>query len=216
MKRKETAITGIVARSIDYKDNDKLLTVVTTTGTVSVIIKGVRSEQAKLKLACSLFSLVDYSCMECAGGLYQATTAAVLRQHYAVWTDIKRYSAASVLTEAVAKVSSEGNDTSEELELLKNLLEIVDESDINPLVVAAYGLNLLFSLEGVDYEEFAIPLRERELLTALNNAKPTELDALDSTEPLLLALLGTMGRIYHYAFSAKLNSVYETIKTFSL
>ncbi len=43
MKRKETKITGIVARSIDYKDNDKLLTVVTAAGTASIIIKGVRS-----------------------------------------------------------------------------------------------------------------------------------------------------------------------------
>lgn len=215
MKRKESKVTGIVARSIDYKDNDKLLTVVTATGTASVIIKGVRSEKAKLKMACSLFSLVDYSCMECSGGLYQATTATVLRQHFSVWTDIKRYSAASVLTEAISRVAAESTDTIEELELLKNLLEVVDESDINPLVVAAYGLNLLFSLEGVDYEDFAIPISERELLTALSNSGLTELDSLDATAPLLLALLGTMGRIYHYAFSSKLNSIYETIKIFT-
>lgn len=215
MKMKESKITGIVARSIDYKDNDKLLTVVTAAGTASIIIKGVRSEKAKLKLACSLFSLVEYSCMECAGGLYQATTASVVSRYFSVWTDIRRYSAASILTEAISKVASESTDTIEELELLKNLLAIVDESDVNPLVVTAYGLNLLFSLEGVDYEDFAIPIPERELLTALNNSGPAQLDSLDATEPLLLALLGTMGRIYHYAFSAKLNSVYETIKIFA-
>ncbi len=215
MKRKETRLVGIVAKTIDYKENDKLATVITKTGAVSIIFKGVKSEKAKLKMATSLFSLVDYSLIECGNGIYQATTASVLATHYSLWTDVKKYSASSILTESVLKVSVEGNELTEEFELLKNLLEIVDESDYNPLIITCYGLYLLFKLEGVDYNDFAIHVKEKDVLVAFSNLSIGDLDSLDVTEATILSLLNTLGRIYHYSFSAKLNSVAETLKLFT-
>ncbi len=212
MKRAEINIKGIVARTADYKDNDKMVTVITSIGSQNLIIKGVKSEKAKLKLAASLFSYADYYCLD--GEVKQVKTATVLAPHIALTMDLRSYSAASIIVEVVEKLCRAGNETAEEFEITRTALAAIEEGGVSPLLVAVIVLKRLLDLEGVDVEDYAIPQRVRAILTYISNASG-DYDAIDCTEGDVLAVLSTMSKIYQHAFSIYSNAIIETIKALS-
>lgn len=56
---------GLLLRAIDYKDNDKLLKILTPTdGVITAVIKGVKKASAKLKFAAQPFAFCEYTIVE--------------------------------------------------------------------------------------------------------------------------------------------------------
>ncbi len=212
MKRAEVKLLGIVARSADYKDNDKLVTILTNNGSLNVILKGVKSEKAKLKLAASLFSYCEYFCLD--GELKQVKNAVVISPHIGITMDLKKYAAASIIVEASEKLCRVGGETIAEFEVVKNALDVIDEGGISPLLVSIVALKTLFDIEGVDLAEYAISERVRTILAYIDNSDGSY-DSLDCTEGDILAVLNTFAKVIQHAFSIRLNSVGETIKALS-
>jgi len=90
---------AIVIRAIDYKENDKLLTLFTPSrGKVTAGIKGVRKPKAKLNFAAQPFCFAEYVLSEKAGR-YTVTSAYLYDGFFALRTDIVRYYAACAALE---------------------------------------------------------------------------------------------------------------------
>ncbi len=212
MKRAEIRLQGIVARAIDYKDNDKMVTIITDSGSLNLIVKGVKSEKAKLKLAASLFSYVDYYCLD--GEVKQVKTATVLKPHLKLTLDLKKYSSASIIVELAEKLCRVGGETEAEFNVVKNALTAIEDDELSPLLIAVISLKRLLDIEGVDLEEYTIPQRVRAILTYISNAGG-DYDTLDCTEADLLAVLATLSKIFSHAFSIYSNAIVETIKALS-
>lgn len=103
---------AIVIRSIDYKENDKLLTLFTPSrGKLTAGIRGVRKPKAKLNFAAQPFCFAEYVLAERAGR-YTVTSAYLYDGFFPLRTDIVRYYAGCATLEIcnALLMEEEGNE----------------------------------------------------------------------------------------------------------
>lgn len=95
----EIKTDAIVLRSIDYKDNDKILTLFTPDmGKITAGIKGVKKPKAKLAFSGQPFCFAEYILAE-RGGRYTVTGAYLHESFFSLRTDILRFYAACAAAE---------------------------------------------------------------------------------------------------------------------
>ncbi len=98
---------AIVLRSIDYKDNDKILTLFSPQlGKITAGIKGVKKPKAKLAFSAQPFCFAEYVLAE-RGGRYTVTGAYLHESFFALRTDLFRFYAACAATEVCLRVLME-------------------------------------------------------------------------------------------------------------
>ncbi len=98
---------AIVLRSIDYKDNDKLLTLFSPTlGKIMAGIRGVKKPKAKLAFAAQPFCFAEYVLAE-RGGRYTVTSAYLHESFFALRADVEKYFAACAAAEICRELSVE-------------------------------------------------------------------------------------------------------------
>ena len=146
---------AIVLQAIDYKDNDKLLTLFSPTlGKLTAGIRGVKKPKARLNFAAQPFCFAEYILAE-KGERYTVTNAYLHESFFELRTDIVRFYAACAAAE-VCRVLTVENERYDGLfiafiECLKSLClsgEDAAEALIAFLLIAlresGYPLNLGF------------------------------------------------------------------------
>ena len=141
----EIKTEAIVLQSIDYKDNDKLLTLFSPTlGKITAGIRGVKKPKAKLNFAAQPFCFAEYVLAE-KGGRYTVTGAYLHESFFELRSDITRFYAACAAAEICKHLAVE-NEAYEAtfigfIECLKSLcLSGGDEAE----AVIAFTLVALF------------------------------------------------------------------------
>ncbi len=138
----EITVNGLVTGVEDYGESDRLVRLLTAElGVVTVRMRGVKKEKAKLKFAAMPFSLCEYVLMR-RGGFYSVKTAAPLESLFAVTYDPEKYVVGSVMLEAAAACTGE-TDGAEMLVRLLTALKTLIYSDTDPY---SLGLNFVYSL----------------------------------------------------------------------
>ena len=133
----EVKTEAIVLKAVDYKDNDKLLTLFSPTlGKITAGIRGVKKPTAKLAFAAQPFCFAEYVLAE-KGGRYTVTSAYLHESFFALREDVTRYVAACAGVEACRELSVE-NERYDGLfiafaELLKSLC-LAKEDECEALV----------------------------------------------------------------------------------
>ncbi|MGN0771630.1 MAG: DNA repair protein RecO [Christensenellales bacterium] len=95
-------------RTIDYKDNDKLLTLYAPEkGKISAVAKGCKSPKAKLKYAASPLCFGHYY-FSVKGGRYVLTGCDCYDSFFDVISDMEKYCCAMVVVETLDKCQMEG------------------------------------------------------------------------------------------------------------
>ena len=95
----EVKTDAIVLKSIDYKDNDKILTLFSPElGKITAGIKGVKKPKAKLAFSAQPFCFAEYILAE-KGGRYTVAGAYLHESFFALRTDILRFYAACAAAE---------------------------------------------------------------------------------------------------------------------
>lgn len=123
----EEKADALVLRSVDYKDNDKLLTLFTLQyGKITASAKGVKKAGARLKFAAQPFCFAEYVFAK-KGDRRTVISAANTDGFYALREDIEKFYAASAVCEVCDTLLFEGI-VNEELFLsavnaLKNMCE---------------------------------------------------------------------------------------------
>ncbi|MBQ8375060.1 MAG: DNA repair protein RecO [Clostridia bacterium] len=98
---------ALMLGAIDYKDNDKLLTLFTAErGIVRASIKGVKKPSAKLNFAAQPFAFAEYVLVE-KGEFYTVKSAYLYDGFYPLRSDIERYYAANSVAEVCKAVAPE-------------------------------------------------------------------------------------------------------------
>lgn len=96
----ETKVKAVVLGGIDYKEKDKLITLFTLEqGIVTVVFRGVKNVNAKLKSAKELFSFGDFILSE--GKNKIVITADIIDNFFDITKDIKKYYCACAFVEAI-------------------------------------------------------------------------------------------------------------------
>ena len=95
----EVKTDAIVLKAVDYKDNDKILTLFSPKlGKITVGAKGVKKQKAKLSFAAQPFCFAEYILAE-KGGRYTMTGAYLHESFFSLRYDIVRFYAACALAE---------------------------------------------------------------------------------------------------------------------
>ena len=103
----EIKTEAIVLQAIDYKDNDKLLTLFSAEfGKITAGIRGVKKPKARLAFAAQPFCFAEYVLAE-KGGRYTVTGAYLHESFFSLRTDIVRFYAACALAEVCRTILPE-------------------------------------------------------------------------------------------------------------
>ena len=153
MPKEHTVVKGIVLRSVDTKESDKILTVLTAgMGKIPVVAKGARSRRSKVTAATQLLAYSELVLSESHGWQY-LNEASTIELFDGVRQDIELLSLASYfaeLTEAVSYGEAEAGDI---LSLLLNALYALSALKKPPQLVKPAFQFRLMALAG--YEPMA-------------------------------------------------------------
>lgn len=106
----EVKVNALVLRAIDYRDNDKILTLLTAEkGKISAGIKGVKKAGAKLKFAAQPLCFAEYVLSE-KGGKYTVINASESESFYELRTDFNKLYPAFAICEIAQVLTYEGDD----------------------------------------------------------------------------------------------------------
>lgn len=147
----ELKVNAIMLRAIDYKDNDKILTLLTAEmGKISAGIRGVKKAGAKLKFAAQPFCFAEYVLTK-TGDKYTVIQAAENESFYDLRLDICKFYAASSVCEAALAVTYDSADCNNIFYAAINALTAMCNGDecvalikylIEVLELSGYGLGL--------------------------------------------------------------------------
>lgn len=135
---------GIILREVEYKDNDKLLTVLTGEfGKITVRARGVKSQRSKLKAGCQLLAFSELTLSE-HQGRYTVTEANVKEMFADLRTDLELLSLATYFAQVCEVVVQEEDPAEEILSLLLNcLFALAKLKKPQMLVKAVFELRLM-------------------------------------------------------------------------
>ena len=140
---------AVVIRTVDYNDNDKMVTLLTQDyGRMSARIRGCKKPACKLFSAASLFCCGDYSFFE-KDGRYGVKGCAIRRTFFGLQSDYDAYAAACFIADAVDKVAQEDDVPSGLFTLTVNALYALDTGAAPAGTVLCWFLQRLLHIEGV-------------------------------------------------------------------
>lgn len=100
----EIVLDGIVVSSKDFKEKDKIITIYTPNkGLVSLSLRGVKGEKAKLKIAKELFCFGKYRCFF-KGNMGTVIGFEPIETFYALSQDIDKYIEASIILSTIKQL----------------------------------------------------------------------------------------------------------------
>lgn len=139
-----TSTTGIILRETNYKEADKILTVLTRDqGKLTVKARGCRRKNSKLAAACQLLVFSEMTLFQ-RGEFITLQEATPVEQFWGVREDFNAFSLASYFAELCQVCAEEGMPHPEILSLLLNSLYALDTlRKPHPLVKLVFELRLM-------------------------------------------------------------------------
>lgn len=125
---------GIVLRCSDYRDYDRMLSLLTPDyGLINILARGVRRQSAKLRFAAELFTYGEYMLTE-KSGRFTMTGCALTDCFYPLREDIDKMCAASVMLE-ISNYAGTQQPQPELFQLLRGCLFTTASSEAMPVAV---------------------------------------------------------------------------------
>lgn len=128
----EEKCRAVVLRAVDYKDNDKILTLFSLeNGVISAAIRGVKRANAKLKFAAQPFSFSEYV-FNVKGDKRSVISADLIDSFYPLREDILKLYSGAVALEFINYSLAEGIDGKEIFVLLLEFLQTLSYKGVPP------------------------------------------------------------------------------------
>ena len=120
-------VDGLVLRSVDTGESDKLLTVLTAEhGKIIVMAKGARSMRSRLSPLCHIFSYGNMELYQ-KNGMRWLSGGSVNSSFVGLHSDVEGYALAAYLIEIADQISGEGVAAQELLRMLLNALYLIEQ-----------------------------------------------------------------------------------------
>lgn len=138
----------IVLRSTDYKDYDRILTLLSRDkGRITVMAKGAKSLKSKLNAATQPFCCADYEFYEKGDKIY-LKSAEIKEKFSEIQTkDINKYMAASAMLELTEKIAEFTDDNRHLFALLIHTLYALNEDETDfKSALTYYIINIIYTM----------------------------------------------------------------------
>lgn len=141
----EEKVMGLVIRETDYKDNDKILTVLTKElGKISVCAKGVRNSRSKNAHSVRFLCYSEFVLSGGTNNFYYMRQCNLVQSFYKISEDIVKLSLASYLSALAGEIVPECSESGEVLNLLLVTFYVLANQDKDlKTVKAAFELRLM-------------------------------------------------------------------------
>lgn len=124
---KEIKTLGMVIRTSDYKENDKMATLLTRDfGRLDVSMRGCKKQGGSLQAASMQFCYGDFL-LYCAGSRISVTSCNIKHSFYNLCEDVDRFGAAAFITQVSADVASPMEEHAPLFALVINLLSFLED-----------------------------------------------------------------------------------------
>lgn len=161
----EKRLTGLVLKAVDYKETDKIVTLLTLEeGKATIKLRGVRSAKSKLRFASFPFFTGTFILTQTKTGFVVTGVDPINRYDY-LTLDLKYFYLGTLILEIADKLSVDGYQDEElfnfiinKLESVKNVDETTEEAMFTikqALDIAGHGLNTDYpeNANGFSYDE---------------------------------------------------------------
>ncbi len=131
----EIKTKGIVIKSTDYKDSDKIVTIFSADlGLIKARVRGVKKNKAKLAFAVQPFAFVEFM-LSCKGGFYTVINATSIDQFFNITLDFDNYIFMLAALEICEKTVKENDPQNDLFLLLLNSMKAVCYGQINSMYI---------------------------------------------------------------------------------
>lgn len=103
---KERKILGICLNNIDFKENDKIIYILTPEGKISALMRGVKKNSSKLKFVCQPFCYSEFLLLN-KGNMPLVINANVIDNNFDLLKDYKTYEISSMVLKIVYALSNQ-------------------------------------------------------------------------------------------------------------
>lgn len=136
-------VKGIVIKEVQFKENDKIITILTDTlGKVSCIAKGAKKVNSPI-LANTQYLVYNEFVLYKSRNFYYINSATVVDTFYNLRIDLDKLEIAFELTRLLQKVTDENEDTSNILKLFLNTLYVLNNLKRDKdLIVSVFKIKL--------------------------------------------------------------------------
>ena len=149
----EIKTKGIVIKSTDYKDSDKIVTIFSADfGIINARARGVKKAKAKLAFASQPFAFCEFMLIA-KGGFYSIINASSIDQFFDLTTDFDNYIFSLAALEVCQKTIKENDDSQALFLLLLNSLKTICYGEVSSIVVF-----IKFMLEALKFLGFGVTL----------------------------------------------------------
>ncbi len=122
---RQIKVKGIIIKEIPYKDNDKIITILTDElGKISCMAKGAKKSNSSI-LACSQYLVYSEFVLYKSNNFYYINSAEILSTFYNFKIDFDKLEIAFELTKLINIVISENENTDEVLKLFLNTIYLL-------------------------------------------------------------------------------------------
>ncbi len=122
-------VKAIVIKEVTYKDNDKIITLITDSlGKISCIARGAKKTNSHL-LASSQYLVYSEFVLYKSKSFYYVNSAEVINTFYKLRMDFDKLESIFELTRIINNVTDENQDTNEILRLFLNTIYVMDKTD---------------------------------------------------------------------------------------
>lgn len=141
-------LKGIVIKEVVYKDNDKIITILTDNlGKISCMAKGSKKTNSPI-LANAQYLVYSEFILTKGNSFYYVNSASVIDTFYKLRVDFDKLNQAFDLTRIINSTTDENQDTSNILRLFLNTLFVIQNDKKEPKFVEAVFKIKLFTLLG--------------------------------------------------------------------
>lgn len=145
---RQIKVKGIVIKETPYKDNDKIITILTDSiGKISCMAKGAKKNNSPI-LACSQYLVYSEFILYKSNNFYYINSAEIVSTFYNFRVDFEKLEEAFELTKLLSIVVSENEDTSDILNLFLNTIYLLDKDIKDKTLVKSIFKLKLFCLIG--------------------------------------------------------------------
>lgn len=136
-------VKGIVIKEIQYKDNDKIITILTDKlGKISCIAKGAKKTNSPILANCQYLVFSEFVLYK-NKSFYYINSAFVIDTFYNLKIDLDKLQMIFELTKLLQNVTDENQDTTDILKLFLNTLYIIDKlNKNNDLIISTFKIKL--------------------------------------------------------------------------
>lgn len=148
----DKVVKGIVLKAKDYKENDKLLTVLTLEeGKIVVRARGVKKANSKLKAFCQVFCFGEFELVS-GKPFFILSGVKMIDNFYGLATDYDKFCVASIVPLLLDKICVENEDYGGLFLSAVKTLSIVNFDIVNPCMpLSKFLLDILY-YEGVEFD----------------------------------------------------------------